>query len=107
MVVRPKSDRLSARFLRRLFEYGFDFGPVITGSAQPQITRQSLAPSVIEFPSKISDQEDAADRIERLVETMQTHQVLLASKLALLAELKQSLLARAFSGELTREPLAA
>jgi len=107
MVVHPKSDRISARFLRRLFEYGFDFAPVITGSAQPQITRQSLAPSVIQFPRKISDQEAVADRIEQLVEAVQIHQGLLTKKLCKLAELKQSLLTRAFSGELTHEPLAA
>lgn len=107
MVVRPRTPELSLRFLRRLLEYGFDFRPVITGSAQPQITRQSLAPSVIAFPPQIEKQERLADAIEELVAETRAYKALLHRKLTLLAELKQSLLARAFSGELTREPLAA
>lgn len=107
MVVRPRTPELSLRFLRRLLEYGFDFRPVITGSAQPQITRQSLAPSLIAFPPQIEEQERLADAIEELVAATRTYQALLDRRLALLAELKQSLLARAFAGELTRESRAA
>lgn len=107
MVVRPKGRRLSLRFLRRLFEYGFDYRSVITGSAQPQITRQSLAPSIITFPLDVGEQDRLSDAIEELVSTTQTYQLVLQRKQAALVELKQSLLARAFSGDLTREPLAA
>ena len=55
----------------------------------------------------LAQQEAVVQRVQGVlreqVDLMRLHQ----RKLALLAELKQSLLARAFSGELTREPLAA
>src|SRR5690606_31362340 len=56
MVVRPKGGELRLGLLRRIFETGFDFGRVITGAAQPQITRQSLAPSKITFPVDLGEQ---------------------------------------------------
>lgn len=68
------------------------------------ITRQ--LDLLLTLPS-ISEQErlavifDEVDREAQFLEQTLTH------KLALLAELKQSILARAFSGELTREPLVA
>jgi type I restriction enzyme S subunit len=50
MVVRPRSTELSVRFVEYFFRGAVDFSKVITGSAQPQITRQSLAPVKISFP---------------------------------------------------------
>ena len=50
MVVRPTTDNLSRDFLEYLFRGGIDLSTVITGSAQPQITRKSLSPVVIKFP---------------------------------------------------------
>jgi type I restriction enzyme S subunit len=47
MVVRPRDDSIAMRFLEYLFIGGLDISSVITGSAQPQITRSNLAP--IEF----------------------------------------------------------
>jgi type I restriction enzyme S subunit len=107
MVVKPRSDCLSLRYMRYYLQYAFDFGPTITGSAQPQITRQSLAPSIISYPESVSAQEDLADFMEQIVAETSDLAGLQNRKLAALAELKQSLLARAFSGELTREPMAA
>jgi type I restriction enzyme S subunit len=50
MVVRPRSLGLSVRFLEYFFRGACDFSKVITGAAQPQITRQTLAPVKISFP---------------------------------------------------------
>ncbi len=50
MVIRPKVNGLSLRFLEYLFRGGIDLSSVITGAAQPQITRKSLAPITISFP---------------------------------------------------------
>lgn len=50
MVVRPISDELDRRYLEYLFRGGIDLAGVITGAAQPQITRKSLAPIVVSYP---------------------------------------------------------
>jgi type I restriction enzyme, S subunit len=50
MVVKPRDNRVARGFLEYFFRGGIDVSRVITGSAQPQITRQSLAPVVMAFP---------------------------------------------------------
>ena len=50
MVASPKDGRISKAFLFSLLK-GSDLGPTISGSAQPQITRQGLAPFRIPLPS--------------------------------------------------------
>jgi type I restriction enzyme S subunit len=50
MVVRPKSEKLLLRFTEYFFRGAVDLEGVITGAAQPQITRKSLAPIGIPLP---------------------------------------------------------
>jgi type I restriction enzyme, S subunit len=50
MVVRPKQSDLSLGFLGYFFRGVCDFSKVITGSAQPQITRQTFSPVKIKIP---------------------------------------------------------
>lgn len=108
MVIRPKNGEIRLGLLRQIFRNGFDFSQAITGAAQPQITRRSLAPIKIRFPSDSNEQkklEVGLDDLEHGVSELcdSYHQ-----KLALLSELKQSILHRAFNGDLTRaEALAA
>jgi type I restriction enzyme S subunit len=67
MVVRPKNGALELDYLKHLFKGGIDLTAVITGAAQPQITRQSFGPLKIRFPpikeqrriAAILDQADA------------------------------------------------
>ena len=49
MVAKPKDERLFKEFLFSLLK-GSDLNPAISGSAQPQITRQGLAPFKIPLP---------------------------------------------------------
>lgn len=56
MVVRPKGNVLLKSFLRYCL-MSIDYSKVITGAAQPQITRMSLAPTLIAFPSSLSEQQ--------------------------------------------------
>lgn len=107
MVVRPRTDKLSTRYLRLVLENAFDFTLVITGSAQPQITRQSLAPAVICFPGDRQSQDSICDALERLEVEISTMRKSCSKQIAALAELKQSLLAHAFSGELTASDVLA
>lgn len=50
MVVKPKGNQLSVRFVEYYLRGGVDLSPAISGTAQPQITRTSLSPIPISFP---------------------------------------------------------
>ena len=50
MVVRPRKENISIGFLEYFFRGACDFTKVITGSAQPQITRQTFSPVKIKIP---------------------------------------------------------
>lgn len=56
MVIAPRNETLSKPLLRYLLE-ALDLSEVISGVAQPQITRASLAPVIIRFPSSASEQQ--------------------------------------------------
>lgn len=57
MVVRPKDHSMDLKFLEYLFRGGIDLSKTITGSAQPQITRQSLNPIEISYPKSLPEQQ--------------------------------------------------
>jgi restriction endonuclease S subunit len=99
MVIKGKADGYALNFLKAYFSHGFDFSDVISGSAQPQITRQSLAK--LKMPVVPIDEqlaivrriEAAFDRIDRMVEEA-------ARAAHLLDRLDQRLLGKAFRGGL-------
>ena len=56
MVVRPKDHSLEIKYLEYIFRGGLDLSKIITGAAQPQITRANLEPVKISYPVSISEQ---------------------------------------------------
>jgi restriction endonuclease S subunit len=60
MVAKPKDERLSRDFLFSLLK-GSDLASTISGSAQPQITRQSIAPFKIPLPPIEAQQKIVAE----------------------------------------------
>ncbi|MCB9184079.1 MAG: restriction endonuclease subunit S [Flavobacteriales bacterium] len=64
MVVRPKADDIDRRFLEYLFRGGVDLSKTITGSAQPQITRQTLAPIQISYPESLPEQQRIVGKLD-------------------------------------------
>ena len=62
MVVSPKTSEVSKEFLYWALVVGVDIHSVISGSAQPQITREGLAPVKIKIPP-LSRQEEIVDLI--------------------------------------------
>lgn len=56
MVVIPSEGMIDRDFLAYALKGGIDISPAISGAAQPQITRTSLAPLAIRFPSKVDEQ---------------------------------------------------
>jgi type I restriction enzyme S subunit len=99
MVVDGSKGGLTLEFLEAYFADGFDFRSVISGTAQPQITRQSLA--TLRMPVISPDEQSIivrqikaafarADRLEAEARRAR----------ALLDRLEAAILARAFRGEL-------
>jgi type I restriction enzyme S subunit len=64
MVVHPKSEDLCKRYLVYALR-GIDMSDVITGAAQPQITRQSLSPKKLPVPP-ISEQQRIVSELDLL-----------------------------------------
>jgi restriction endonuclease S subunit len=62
MVVSPKTSKVSKEFLYWALVAGVDIQSVISGSAQPQITREGLAPVKISIPP-LSRQVEIVDLI--------------------------------------------
>lgn len=100
MVVRPKDDRISVGYLEQFFKGAMDWSKVITGAAQPQITRQSLAPSLVPVPDR-DTQDRQASALKDLQDRLAQMESLIETKLVDIASLRQSFLQKAFAGELT------
>jgi type I restriction enzyme S subunit len=100
MVVRPKDGRISADYLEQFFRGAMDWSAVITGAAQPQITRQSLAPTLVPVPDR-QTQDRQASELKALQGKLAQMKVQIEAKLNDLADLRQSFLQKAFAGELT------
>ncbi len=56
MVVAPKDERISLKFLEYLFRGGIDVQGIVSGAAQPQITRQGLSPVRFKYPASLEEQ---------------------------------------------------
>ena len=98
MVVRPSETEMTKQMMRYVLE-GLDYSLVITGAAQPQITRQTLAPSKIPVPP-LKEQELIVARLDLM--RAKTSEMVAAydEKLTAAKNLRQSILEAAFAGEL-------
>jgi type I restriction enzyme S subunit len=99
MVIKPKEPILDLRFLEFLFRGGIDLKNSITGAAQPQITRQSLAPIKISFPS-LPEQQTIVRQLDAIRAETKKLEAIYQQKIKDLDELKKSILKKAFNGEL-------
>ena len=104
MVFRPKDSRIQKGFLEYVLR-GMDWTPVITGTAQPQITRTSIQDVFVNVPSP-----DIQNYIYMKLEsslTQVTNAALLSEKVEMqAASLRRSLLQAAFTGQLTKEVMS-
>jgi restriction endonuclease S subunit len=98
MVVRPKSGQLSKDFLE-LYLRGLNYNKVITGTAQPQITRQSISSLRLPLPS-LTDQVTAVTRSQEVLRKHSVLATLLEDCFRNLDVLRRALLHSAFEGKL-------
>jgi len=101
MVVRPKDAEIDLQFLEFFFRGGIDISVAITGTAQPQITRTNLEPLIVRFPRSVAEQKNHVKTFKSLTDETRALANTYAQKLKMVNELKSSLLAQAFAGELT------
>ena len=81
MVVEPKSDLISEDFIFHLLKSN-DLTSVVSGSAQPQITRTGFSPFLIRFP-------DSKDEQQKIVDCLGSLDVLIATQGQRLEALRQ------------------
>jgi type I restriction enzyme S subunit len=76
-----------------------DYSSIITGAAQPQITRQTIAPTAIQVPP-LEEQKQIVARLDSM--RAKTSEMVAAydAKLVAAKSLRQSVLEAAFAGEL-------
>lgn len=72
MVVRPKNGDIELKFLEYFFRGGVDISNVITGSAQPQITRTNLEPVYVNYPASMSEQHRIVAILDKAFEAIAT-----------------------------------
>jgi type I restriction enzyme S subunit len=72
----------------------------VTGAAQPKLNQQALNSIPIPIPEDLEIQQRLVDGIDAMNEEAQRLESIYQRKLAVLDELKQSLLHEAFSGKL-------
>jgi len=80
-----------------------DLGGTENQTAQPVISYKTIKPVVLFFPSSIDEQKSVIHRSNILHKQTQRLESIYQQKLTALAELKQSILQKAFAGELTAE----
>lgn len=101
MVFKPKDSTIQKGYLAYVLR-GMDWTPVITGTAQPQITRTSLKDVFINLP-RPEIQNEIYTKLESTL-TQVTNASLLIETIELQgASLRRSLLQAAFTGQLTKE----
>ena len=100
------SGALVPKFLYFYF-LNVDMRKLGSGSSIPQINNYDIEPLAISFPQVIAEQKEIAKTLEELSSETHRLQALYQHKLTTLADLKQSLLHKAFSGALTSQSVSA
>jgi type I restriction enzyme S subunit len=101
------SNELNPYFLSNLLrsaKYREELEKAATGATMKNLSNTSLQNLEIAFPSSIEGQCELISRFDELSAETQRLQTIYQQKLTALAELKQSLLKKAFTGELTAKP---
>ncbi|WP_139790586.1 restriction endonuclease subunit S [Rhizobium rhizosphaerae] len=100
MVVRPLEGVMELRWAEYYFRGVADYSKIITGTAQPQITRQNLDPVLFPVPP-LAEQKRIVAKLDALNAKSARARTELARIETLVSRYKQAVLSKAFSGELT------
>lgn len=98
-------DRMPSQRFVEYYLNSIDLAPFVSGMAQPKLNQKALNSIPVPFPD-VEIQGDTVAVFDALQQECQELRSNCTRKLTLLAELKQSLLQKAFSGELTSMEVA-
>lgn len=106
MVVKPRTNELDLKFIEYMLRGGVDISETITGAAQPQITRQSLAPVRISYPP-LPEQQRIVGKLDAAFAALAEAQAHVERNRANARELFESYLNGVFEGkgDGTRTPM--
>lgn len=93
-------DRIESQRFIEYYLNSISLKPYVSGTAQPKLNQRALNSIKVPFPS-IDQQRATVERLDEIVGGKNQLSANYKQKLTALAELKQSLLQKAFSGELT------
>tara|TARA_B110000027_G_scaffold116939_1_gene127969 strand:+ start:647 stop:1786 length:1140 start_codon:yes stop_codon:yes gene_type:complete len=86
MVIQPNENEILKTYIEYYFKGIINFSKIITGTAQPQITRQSLNPILIVYPS-LSKQQEIIAKLNKYIK--ETDKIILMTE-TILKKLSQS-----------------
>jgi len=89
---------------QKIIEYflnSISLEPYVSGMAQPKLNQKSLNSIFVPWPQKSTDAAKVVKKLEDISSETQRLESIYQQKLSALAELKQSILQKAFAGELT------
>lgn len=96
MVVAPKDGRVILRYLEYLFQGGIDVSQVISGAAQPQLTREGMSPLTVNYPN-ISEQKRIVSILDQAFADIEQARAKTEQNLKNARELFESYLQQVFS----------
>ncbi|MCK5540240.1 MAG: restriction endonuclease subunit S, partial [Deltaproteobacteria bacterium] len=107
LIFRPNERIILSEYLFEIFRSGImksQIDQFVSGAAQPQLPIKTLVNFSIPVPTKLADQKKIVVRLHKLSTETKRLEVIYQKKLTALAELKQSILQKAFAGKLTARP---
>jgi type I restriction enzyme S subunit len=106
LIFRPNENVILSEYLFEILRSGIMKSQTerfVSGAAQPQLPIKTLVNFSIPVPVELTDQKQIVDRLKELSGETNRLEAVCLRKLEALAELKQSILQKAFSGELTED----
>jgi type I restriction enzyme, S subunit len=104
LILRPNPQKISPSFLFEILRSGIvkkQIAENVSGAAQPQLPIHTLVKFTMPVPNSLTDQKHIVEGLAEIETATNNLERLYGSKLVALSELKQSLLQKAFAGELT------
>lgn len=95
-----KFEHMATQRFVELYLESIKLDEYITGAAQPKLNQKALNSIPVPIPESVGEQQAIVAKLDKLAAETKRLEAIYRQKLALLVELKQSLLHKAFSGEL-------
>ncbi len=106
LILRPNESILKSEYLFELMRSSIMKSQIkrfTSGAAQPQLPIKTLVNFILPIPKKLEDQVQIVSSLNEIYSETQRLEAIYRQKLAALTELKQSILQKAFTGELTAD----